>query len=240
MYIHNTLSQNPINPNIVSGADLDKNYSRFEGDTDELMRIHKTIQQQLGEVVSFKSRLIQLNTNFNNLVLVDNWTPLIYQRNNGTLANTHDLHIRIEEARKEKDNARMQYSKLQGEISRTQNEIRRREQGSIFGLKQQFEDISGEEYKGVYNPTKNEYLENDNTVIDNNSINEEIEAELENGNIVSENPVVIGVPPIFPNTDKKLNLIDKISEMVGVSKQNTKYGLIGLGVVAVVVIIKNK
>ena len=131
----------------------------------------------------------------------------------------------------------MKYSQLSSEISSTDTEIGRNT-GTIYGLKAKFQEISGKEYTAEYNPSKNEYLDPE-IVVDNNSINEQIEAELENGNIVSENPVVIGKPR-FNISDKKLNLIDKISEMVGVSKQNTKYGLIGLGVVAVVVIIKNK
>lgn len=239
MYIHNTLSQNPINPNIVSGADLDKNYSRFEGDPDELMRIHNEIKSRGKLVHDFKLKKVKLEAEQKSIVFVDNWTPLITQRNNGTLENTHELHIRITQARREKDEARMKYSQLSSEISATDTEIGRNT-GTIYGLKAKFQEISGKEYTAEYNPSKNEYLDPE-IVVDNNSINEQIEAELENGEVGDFDPTIIGIPkPRFPNTDKKLNLIDKISEMVGVSKQNTKYGLIGLGVVAVVVIIKNK
>ena len=82
MYIHNTLSENPVNPNIVSGADFDKNYSRFEGDPDELMRIHNEIQS-LGKLVyDLKIKKVKLESEKKSIVFVDNWTPLITQRNN--------------------------------------------------------------------------------------------------------------------------------------------------------------
>ena len=48
--------------------------------------------------------------------------------------------------------------------------------------------------------------------------------------------------PSMPNgfTNPKGNFLDKISGMIGISKQNTKYGLIGVGVIAVVLIVKNR
>ena len=186
------------------------NYENVSPEIEEdLMRIHNEIEEDLQEVAAAKVELETINNLIENYVFVDNWTALINGRNNGTLPNTHALHIEIELARAAKDASRMEYSRLTGEQSRLNTRIQAREMGSIFGLKQEFKDKAGFEYIAPPSPEPV-------VTVNNGVVNDGIDSVVSGRN----------------------NLISTISDTTGLNKQQSKYLLYGAAAFGIILLIK--
>tara|TARA_Y100001938_G_C8036116_1_gene403408 strand:+ start:375 stop:1088 length:714 start_codon:yes stop_codon:yes gene_type:complete len=234
MFIHNLENTvEEVNPNVVSGADYDKRlYSNYGGDQEELLRLHNSIVKAKGEAEQGKKELAIANKELKDLAPFlsthsKEWGRLIALRNRGVIQDDmelRELDKKIAKEREQKDYYRMKYSQLTTKISKLDTYINSREQGSIFGMKQQFEEISGKPYTGNFQPVVDE-PEIINPVVENTENDTEI-----------RNDMFIGMPPPdVPKTNFVQNSVKTIQEKTGLSKNQT---YVALGVIGVLVISK--
>jgi hypothetical protein len=285
MYIPSNLYKIPVNPNVVSGADFDNNYSNYvmqnsgsivgtqgtpykfilpsvedmiDVDDDELTRIHKKIVQDKAEVVIGQKAFDIVRQKLKDLepflsTYSKEYGRLVALKQRGVITEPRELaelDVKIAHEKRQKDSVRLRYSQLNNEASKLDTFINSRKHGSVYGLPQEFEAKAGRPYVP-------EDFEEQPVIIDQPAIvsNTTVGEEIENLNKPKDvggvflpdgvqNTTVGTELPIFDVGPmkglEKETIIDKISNTVGVSKQNTKYGLIGLGVLAIVMIAKNR
>ena len=234
MFIHNLNNTTmEVNPNVVSGSDYDSRmYSNYGGDQDELLRIHNSIVKAKSEVVEGKKELAIANQELMKLAphmssASKEYGRLISLRQRGVITDEVQLaklEKQIADAKEQKDIQRLKYSQLSTKLSQLDTYINSREQGSIYGMKQQFEEISGQPYTGEFTPVVNE-PEIINPVVEDTESDPEL-----------INDTFIGMPP--PDV-LKTNFVQKSVETIqaktGLSKNQT---YVALGVVGVLIISK--
>ena len=230
MYVHSNfigtdIEQSMIDPNIVSGADFDnRGYSNYSGSDAELLSIHNRIVKAKSEVVEGKKKLAIANKAMMDLApflssASKEWGRLIALKQRGVITDPTELEkldVQIQKARAEKDKYRFEYSKLTSELSKLDTYINSREQGSIYGLTQEFEAKSGMSYAEALKDAPEEEIIND-------------EVETPDGEIME-------VDVEAPNL--KQNIVSKVMAKTGLSKNQTYMLLGGIGVLAVIVIAK--
>lgn len=213
MYIQNLTEniddagyQGMVDPNIVSGADLDDrfmgfsdddfvgfdsddfmgydcaNYMDYSGENPELIELHEKIQTAIAEVAEAKPKMAAAKQRLKEV------SAQMQQPN-----LSHDERMKYRAA----------YSNVSAEISKLSTYINSREKGSIMGMKAQFEQIAGEPY--VYEAPEPEIT---NTVLD------------------GVNPMATG----------KKDIISKVADATGLSRQNTIFALGGAAVLGIVLL----